>query len=290
MVDESLEDLIQKKDEFQEKANKCKKKRDLLHIESREMAKERDDINARVRQLRNQINEHKRKRDEYNERVKHAKEQRNEIIKNHISIKKQIKEFEREKASSLGINLNQLKLSLRKLETEQMTQPMSAQKEKKLIETIKDIHLKIKEQEKALKKDPKLTKALEEEKQFKQKAEKQHALVEKLAKKAQEEHQVMIEMLGQLDNYVKKTTAIQEKIVLTKIDADKIHKEFIEYVNNIHDLEKTISGTEKKKIVTKKIADASAAQKKADVILEKFKKGEKLSTEDLMILQKAGLL
>jgi uncharacterized coiled-coil DUF342 family protein len=290
MVDESIEDLIQKKDELQEKANKCKKKRDLLHIESKEMAKERDEINARVRQLRNVINEHKRKRDEYNERVKHAKEQRNEIVKSHIDVKKQIKEVERQKSSSSGVNINQMKLNLRKLETEQMTQPMSAQKEKKLIEVIKGIHQQIKEQEEALNKDPRLTKAVEEEKLFKDKAEKQHALVEKLAKKAQEEHQGMIELLTQLDNYVKKTTGIQEKIVLTKIEADKIHKEFIEYVNQIHELEKTISGSEKKKIVTKKIADASAAQKKADVILEKFKKGEKLSTEDLMVLQKAGLL
>ena len=42
--------------------------------------------------------------------------------------------------------------------------------------------------------------------------------------------------------------------------------------------------------MTKKIADVSAAQKQADDIFEKFKRGEKLSTEDLMILQKAGLL
>jgi len=290
MVGESTENLIQERDELQEKANEFKKKRDHLHEKSKEMAKERDDINARVRQMRNQIGEHKRKRDEHNERVKHAKEQRNELITNHLDLKKKIKEFEREQASTSGVNLNQMKQSLRKLENEQMTQPMSAQKEKKLIETIKGIHLKIKEQEESLNKDPKLKKAVEEEKTLKQKAEKQHDLVEKMAKKAQEEHQAMIELLTQLDNSVKKTTAIQEKIVLTKIEADTVHKEFIENVNKIHDLEKMIIGVEKKKIVKKKIADVSAVQKEADDIFERFKNGEKLSTEDLMVLQKAGLL
>ena len=287
---ESLEDMKKKKDELQEKANKLKKKRDELHDKSKKMAKERDEINAKIRQLRNQIGEHKKRRDEYNERVKHAKDLRNEIIKNHINLKKNIKDLERNRSTASGINLNKMKQNLRKLENEQMTQPMSPQKEKKLIETIKEVHLKIKDQEDQLNKDPKLKKAVEEEKILKQKAEKQHELVERIAKKAQEEHQSMIDLLKQLDNSVKKTTEIQEDIVLTKIEADTVHREFIDNVNKIHELEKKISSFEKKKVVKKKMEDVSAALKQADEIFERFKRGEKLSTDDLMILQKAGLL
>jgi len=287
---ESLEDMKKKKDELQEKANKLKKKRDELHDKSKKMAKERDEINAKIRQLRNQIGEHKKRRDEYNERVKHAKDLRNEIIKNHINLKKNIKDLERNRSTASGINLNKMKQNLRKLENEQMTQPMSPQKEKKLIETIKEVHLKIKDQEDQLNKDPKLKKAVEEEKILKQKAEKQHELVERIAKKAQEEHQSMIDLLKQLDNSVKRTTEIQEDIVLTKIEADTVHREFIDHVNKIHELEKEISSFEKKKVVKKKMEDVSAALKQADEIFERFKRGEKLSTDDLMILQKAGLL
>lgn len=287
---ESIEVMRKEKNDFQEKANEYKRKRDDLHEKSKEMAKERDDINAKVRQMRNEISEHKKRRDEYNERVKHAKEQRNEIIKNHFDLKRKIKELERERSSASGVNLNILKQNLRKLENEQMTQPMSSKKEKKLIEAIKDIHMKIKEQEEQLNKDPELKKAVEEEKISKQKAEKQHDTVEKMAKKAQEEHQSMIELLGQLDNLVKKTTEIQENVVLTKIEADTVHRKFIDYVNKIHELEKEISGFERTRDKKKKMADVSAVQREANEIFEKFKKGEKLSTEDIMILQKAGLL
>ena len=287
---ESVEVMRKEKDDFQKKANEFKKKRDDLHEKSRSMAKERDDINAKVRQMRNQISEYKKRRDEYNERVKHAKEQRNEIIKSYFDLKKKIKDLERERSSASGVNLNSLKQNLRKLETEQMTQPMSSKKERKLIETIKDLHMKIKEEEERLNKDPKLKKAIEEEKMSKQKAEKQHDIVEKMANKAQEEHQSMIELLGQLDNLVKKTTEIQENIVLTKIEADTVHREFIDYVNRIHELEKRISGFEKTKDKKKKMADVSAVQKEANEIYERFKRGEKLSTEDIMILQRAGLL
>jgi uncharacterized coiled-coil DUF342 family protein len=290
MDDESIETMKKEKDDFQVKANEFKRKRDDLHDKSKRMAKERDEINAKIRQLRNQISEHKKRRDEYNERVKHAKELRNEIIKNHFNLKKKIKDLERERSSASGVNLNVLKQNLRKLENEQMTQPMSSKKEKKLIESIKEIHMKIKDQEEQLNKDPELKKAIEEEKTSKQKAEKQHDIVEKMAKKAQEEHQSMIDSLGQLDNLVKKTTEIQENIVLSKIEADTVHREFIDYVNKIHDLEKRITTFEKTKDKKKKMADVSAVQKEANEIYERFKRGEKLSTEDIMILQKAGLL
>ena len=280
---------IQKND-LQVKANESKKKRDTLHSESKKFAQERDDLNAKIRQIRNQINEHKTRRDEFNERVKHAKEQRNEFLKNHMNMRKKIKELERTRSTTSGVNLNHLKQSLKKMETEQMTQPMSPQKEKKLIESIKEFHQKVKDEEKKINQDPKLKEAIESEKLLKQKAEKQHEVVEKIAKKAQEEHQSMIDLLTQLDNLSKRTMEIQEKIVHIKIDADAVHKEFIDYVNKIHDLEKQISTTEKTKDRKKKIADVSATQKQANDIYERFKRGEKLSTEDLMVLQKAGLL
>jgi uncharacterized coiled-coil DUF342 family protein len=287
---ESIEDLITKKDEYQKNANELKEKRNKLHLKGKKLADERDLLNSNVREIRNKISDHKMKRDELNERVKHAKEQRNKLNKNYSDIKKQIEDLEKECLSSYGSNLNELKKQLRTLENEQMTQPMSPQKERKLIEVISDIHKKIKTQESLLIKDPRLKKAIEEEKIIKQKAEKQHDLVEKLAARAQEEHEGMIGLIKQLDNYVKKVNVIQETIVMTKIEADTVHKEFIDCVDKIHDLERKVTSSQEKKRKAKKAVEATYAQKEADEIFEKFKRGEKLSTEDLMALQKAGLI
>ncbi|RLI64821.1 MAG: hypothetical protein DRO67_03590, partial [Candidatus Asgardarchaeum californiense] len=201
-----------------------------------------------------------------------------------------IREREKNRSLKKGINLNLLKQNLRKLENEQMTQPMSSQKEKKLIETIAELSMKIKEQEELLRRDPELKEATEEEKTLRKKIEKQHELMEKLAKRAQEEHESMMELVSSLDNLVKKANECHETIVVSKIEADKVHKEFIDYVNKIHELERNISNLEKKRYKEKKRADVSIAQKEANMIFERFKRGEKLSTEDLMILQKAGLI
>ena len=286
----SIEDSIKKKDEYQKKANDLKEKRNQLHLKSKKLADERDSLNSTVREMRNKITDHKKKRDELNERVKHAKEQRNKLNTSYSDIKRQIEVLQKERLSSLGTNLNELRKQLRTLENEQMTQPMSPQKEKKVIEFISGIHAKIKKQEDLLNKDPKLKKAIEEEKIIKQKAEKQHDIVEKLATRAQEEHESMIELIRQLDNLVKRVNTIQETIVMTKIEADTVHKEFITCVDNIHDLERKITATQEKKRKEKKAVEVTSAQKEANEIFERFKRGEKLSTEDLMALQKAGLI
>ena len=135
-----------------------------------------------------------------------------------------------------------------------------------------------------------MKKALEEEKIIKQKAEKQHDSVEKLAKRAQEEHEGMIGLIKQLDNLVRKVNEIQETIVMTKIEADTVHRDFIEHVDKIHSLEREATAVKEKTEKKKKVVEATAAQKEADEIFERFKRGEKLSTEDLMALQKAGLI
>jgi uncharacterized coiled-coil DUF342 family protein len=289
-MSDSADDLIKEKDELQNNANDLKDKRNNLHDKSKKLADERDSLNSTIRNLRNKISEHKKNRDELNERVRHTKDQRNKLNKSYSEIKKKIEELERERSSAFGANLNVLRKQIRTLETEQMTTAMSPQKEKKLIENISILHAKIKEAEDKLNKDPKLKKALEEEKIIKQKAEKQHDTVEKLASRAQEEHENMMNLIKQLENLVKKVNVIQETIVITKIEADKVHKEFIECVDKIHDLERKITTSHEKKRKTKKEEEATAAHKEADEIFEKFKRGEKLSTEDLMALQKAGLI
>jgi len=287
---ESTDELIDDKNKLQVQANDLKEKRNQLHLKSKKLADERDSLNSAIRDIRNKISDHKRKRDELNERVKHAKEQRNKLNKSFSEVKKKIEELERNRSSTTGANLNNLRKQLRTLENEQMTQPMSPKKERKLIEVISGIHAKIKEQEDKLNKDPKLKKALEEEKIIKQKAEKQHDSVEKLATRAQEEHENMIQLIKQLENTTKRVNEIQELIVMTKIEADTVHKEFIECVDKIHNLEREITATQEKKRKTKKAEEATIAQKEASEIFEKFKRGEKLSTEDLMTLQKAGLI
>jgi len=288
-MEETLEELEKQREELQKKANEARNRRDQLHLQSKKLISERDAINAKIRELRDQAKEHKKRRDEINERVKKAKEIRNQLNRAYEKIKMKIRALEKKRSAALGgPGISKLKKEVRQLEHEQMTRPMSPQNEKELIEKIAQLHLKIKEKENALLQDPKIKKALEEERHIKEKAEKQHKQVEELAKKAQQEHEKMLNLLKQCDQLREKVNELQEKIVLVKIEADKVHNEFISYVDKIHELDRKIAEEKKKSGV--KVEGIAPSQKKASEIFERFKRGEKLSTEDLMILQKAGLI
>lgn len=286
MNNASIEELEKEREELQKRANELKRKRDELHKKAKELAEERDELNAKIRELRVKIREHKTKRDELNQRVKAAKDKRAQLNKAYLRAKKKLKELERKKSVSLGVNIERLKKELRRLEHEQMTQPMSPQKEKEIIERISKLHAKIKEYEQKIVQDIKLKRAFEEVRIAKEKAEKQHAEVEELAEKAQREHEQMIKLIKECDALSRKVDEIQEKIVFTKIDADNIHKEFIECVDKIHQIERQISSIKR----AGKRKEESAIQKEAMEIFERFKRGEKLSTEDILLLQKAGLI
>lgn len=287
---DTIGNLKIEKDEFQEKANELKEKRNNLHLKSKRLADDRDSLNSAIRSMRNNISQRKKDRDDLNERVQHAKEQRNKFNTSLGEIKRKIRELERSQSTASGTSLNELRKQLRTLENEQMTKPMSSRKEKKVIELISELYAEIKKQEDMLNKDPKLKKAIEEEKSIKQKAEKLHDTVEKLAMRAQEEHEAMIRLIRQLDNSVRRVRETQDRIVNTKIQADEVHKEFISHVDKIHELEREISAAHDVKLKNKKTVEVATAHKEANEIFEKFKRGEKLSTEDLMALQKAGLI
>ena len=287
---ESVEKVRELKDELQEKANQLKEERNNLHKKSKLLAEERDAYNSTIRKIRNEINEHKQSRDELNERVKSVKIQRDTLNQKCFEIKKEIRDIERKRSSSEGSNIGVLRKQLHVLETEQMTKPMSPRKEKKLIETISGLHAKIKEQEGRINQDPQLKKVLDEEILYKQKAEKQHETVESLALRAQQEHENMINLINKLNNLIQKVNQVHETIVNTKIKADDVHRDFITNVDKIHDLERQLSSSKTQQSKKKRSEEDATIHRVANEIYEKFKRGEKLSTEDLMTLQKAGLL
>ena len=58
----------------------------------------------------------------------------------------------------------------------------------------------------------------------------------------------------------------------------------------MHDFDKIISGIRDKGRKSHTDRDDTSAKRQAEEIFEKFKSGEKLSTEDIMVLQKSGYM
>ncbi len=280
-----------KKEELQSKANLLRRERDRLNDEARKHAEERDVFNAQVRGLVNEANEHKKRRDEMNDGVKRSKEARDEANKAADESQKAADALRREQMPEGigGDSVLKLKKEARQLEMDHMTKVLTTPKEKALMERLKEIGKLLKAKESALRANPELKSALETAEALKEKAEKSHAKVGEMAEKAQAEHDAMIKLYKTSDKLRKSADKLQEKFVVSKMEADKIHKAYIEFVNAIHaieDAESVASGGMGRSSHQSQAQNEEAAER----VFQKFKSGEKLSTEDLLTLQKAGLL
>jgi uncharacterized coiled-coil DUF342 family protein len=277
-------DPMVRRDELQQKANQLRKERDRLNDEARAHAEERDGYNAQVRDLVNEANEHKKRRDLLNEQVRRQKVIRDEANHAADEAHKLSETLRRERmpADTPEMNVTRLKQEARTLEFQQMTQVLKPEKERAIVERLQHIGKLLRAKDKVLKSDPELKAALDKADVLKDKAEKEHAKVGDLAETAQAEHDAMIKLYKQSDKIRKTADKLQERFVVSKMEADKIHKAYIEYVNQIQD---QLGGSRGGRSHDQKQAEAAA-----DEVFEKFKAGEKLSTDDLLLLQKAGLL
>ncbi len=281
---------VQSKEELQQRANALRAERDRLNDEARTHADERDGYNAQVRALVNEANEHKKRRDEMNEGVRRQKELRDEANKVADEAMKAAEALRRERGhdpeeGAPRIDPARLKREARQLEYQQMTTVLTPKKERALVERLQEIGKLLKAKDKELKADPELKAAIEKADDLKEKAEKVHGKVGEVAQKAQAEHDAMIKLYKQSDKIRKSADKMQEKFVVSKMEADKVHKAYIEVVNMIHEIEDANRGSG-----GGSRHDSAAAEAAADEVFERFKSGEKLSTEDLLTLQKAGLL
>ncbi|MEM0343806.1 MAG: phosphoserine phosphatase [Thermoplasmata archaeon] len=287
---ELIEDLEEKRARHNAEAERHKRLRDELNEKTREWADRRDELNAQVRKLIEQANQRRENRDRLNAEVKEAKAKRDEWNRKYAELSEKAMTLRREKMPKSGQSIRKYKAELRALEKKHMTSVMSAEKEKALMKEMALLDSKIKEMEREIEQFTEVKQAEKEAREAKEQAEMYHKKVSELAEKAQIEHDAMMKLYEEADRLKKEADAAQEKFIEAKLAADEQHREHIEHIRQVHDFDKIISGIRERSRKTRKEKDETSAKREAEEIFERFKSGEKLSTEDIMILQKSGYM
>lgn len=287
---ELLDELQEKRDRYNTEAEKHRNLRDKLNEETRTWLKLRDELNTEVRRLMEQANKHRAERDRLNGEVRAAKQQRDEWNRKANELSKRVSKLKKNYLPRGNIPVGQMKRKLKAMEFQQMTSVLTPDKERELIEAISKYRAEIKERERALEENPEVRKALEEAREAKRKAEEMHNCVEELAQKAQEEHEAMLALYDQSDAVRRDADMAQSDLIRTKMGADTEHRKHIELIRQVHDYDKIIAGLMQKRRVERRGRDDADEKRAAEHIYERLKRGEKLSTEDLMCLQKTGYI
>lgn len=286
----TLADLEKEREKLNREAEKHKRKRDILNEKTKEWVGKRDELNAKVRDIVDEASQHRQARDKLNEDVKNLKIERDDWNRKVNELTDHVSRTKRRNLPKGTVPLGKLKKELRSLEFKQMTSVLTVDKERDLVEALSRIESQIREREKELEENEEVKAAIKELREAKEKAEDSHKAVGEVADKAQIEHDSMTELYEKSDEARREADLAQEEFIKTKMEADEEHKKHIEYIRKVHDLDKVISGMRFKQRMARVRGDEKVAMREAEDIYERFKKGEKLSTEDLMTLQKSGYL
>lgn len=286
-----LDELQLKRERENQEAERHRRRRDELNDKTREWVDKRDALNAQVRGLVEEATQHRILRDELNAQVKATKEERDKYNRRVNELQDQLNELKRRKLPRGAVPLGKLQQELKRLEFKQMTSVLSVDKERALIEEIQKLQAEVKKLEKSLEENEDVRKVKEELKAARDLAEDSHRRVSELAERAQGEHDQMTALYEQSDELRRQADRAQEEFIRTKMLADEEHRRHIERIRQVHDYDKIIHGIwMKSRGMPAAATEEADAKKEAELIFDRFKKGEKLSTEDLLTLQKSGYL
>ncbi len=246
-------------------------------------------LSEQISQLIESIKKSRSERNTLTDEVKKTKEERNLRNKDVKESVARIKELEKERDTLLKKHkvkdptqiLNQIALIETKIETE----PMSYDKEKKLMQKIKEMKKEVQEASlvsDVVKKIRDLSKEIDERKQI---AQQSHNRLQQDARKSQEKHEAILEASKEIDELRKKEEEAFANFIENKQKFDELNDTFRKKIAEARSLSGQAEVDKSDRHLASEERRNKALEQKKISVEEKIKKKMKLTTEDILAFQ-----
>ena len=283
----SRNELRELRKDYHKKAEELRIKRDELNLLSQTHASERNDLNVKAKEHMDNVHLFRDRRNGLNIEVGEIRDERREVSNGVNNLKDKFLKLKRKRFSGRNLPpVSKLRKQIQELEIKQMTTPLTTDKERALVDEIGSLQNKIKEHDNLIETD---TEVLEARDSFREAEKVRRELGKKMQKSRQEAqaaHHSMKDSLRTNRQTRRKADAAQRLFVKAKEKADEVHNEYIEYLRGMQEIDRMTASQGK----GGSSIDQKASAASAEDLFAKFLAGEKLSTEQLMIIQKAGML
>ena len=285
---EGLQELERARDQINQEAERFRMERDELNARTKQLAAKRDELNAQVSDRVAKAAEHRELRNKLNEEVKSSKVGRDQLNIKANELGEVASKIKRDRHQDVAVPIPRLKEEKRALEFRYQTQPTTPAKEKEMVAELRRLEREIKAAEALMEKDREVYDSVGAARQAKQEAEAQHRKLSDLARQAQAAHEAMMKLYEEADALRKQADDAQQEFIANKKEADYNHFSHIDMIKKVKDYDKVVSGIRRRRREIRRAESDRRQEKKTDSMMEKFKKGEKLSTEDLLAMQLRG--
>ena len=285
-----LNELQGRKGDLKDKSEEYKDKRNEFNLEASKCATKRNDLNKRTKELIEEAQQLKKLRDDNNEQVAQSKLKRDELNDQANKIYAEIDKIRKGLNLGDGPSLKELKKQVDALEFRQQTEVMTPAKERELVDSITKMSDELKRKKSQLEGNTELKTFLEQAQALRDEALVHHNKVKEFADAAQQYHDKMITIFKDADAIRAESDTAHKEFVKAQEAADEQHRLFIQTQKEIREINKVLIGLKRKSKETKDESIREQSKKEAEEVYAQFKLGEKLTTEDLMLLQRSGLL
>jgi len=284
-----LKELQEKRTILKNELEKFRNKRNELNTEASKWSAQRNELNRMSRMLMDEAQHYKHERDEYNKKVSEYKVKRDICNKKITEINAEIEKIKK-RCNLTGTPVSELKKEIENLEFRQQTNVLSPEKEKELVTTIASLVSEYKAKMAEIERNAELKSAMEKLESLRKEASLYHKKVTEYADMAQEFHDKMIKVFKEGEAIRIKSDRVHRKFVEIQDGADRQHHLFIKTQKEIRDLDKMIHSITRRGREDRRKVERIKVRKEAEAIYDLFRHGEKISTEDLMLLQRSDLL
>lgn len=267
-----------------------KNRRNELNASASKFARERNTLNNQTREFVEEAQKNKDFRDTSNQSVLDVKGQRNEFNDKANVLFEEIEAFKKEHGTLKNRGIKELQKQIEYMEYRQQTEVFTTDKERELIDKIKQMKGQVREQEAELEQNKEMRTKIAEAREFRKQASDLHAKVTEVAELAQKHHDLMVESYRKADKSREAADAAHKSFVEAQESADAEHKFFIACQKELRDYDKVISGLRKKTKKVKVTKEQKAVRKEAESLFKNFRAGEKLTTDDILLLQRSKLI
>ena len=274
---DTMEGVRKQKDEKEAEISKVADEREEYNKIAKEQRKIRDELNASLKENLNKAIEYRNERNEINKQVEEAKKARNEANNKIKSL-----EWSSGKRDKIKIE-NEIK----KIDKIIETRVLDIKKENQLVKNANDLRKQLMEihEDESVKNEAQELKKLSEE---------EHEKVITLSEQAQTAHEEMLNYFRKTDDIRTAADEAHKKFIEARKKASAKHEEFKAILSDIHVINKKLGSNKPKKRKNDNKPSGGSnknreEKERAEEIFAKFKQGGKVSTEEILLLQKYNI-
>jgi len=285
-IDKLLSELNSVKSEVRDFRNKIialDRKKEELYREKRKVS---SDIHSRIRVAKDS----KDKRNSLTEAVKTTKHSKEELDAKFKSLDEEISQLKAEKhkvLDKIGVaDPMMLKKEIKKLEFRIETEGLTFEKEKELMKVLSKMKKQFDSTKSVTDIEQKLSSKFRELRELREMMDMTRKIVQVSAKESQKHHVDLIESSKEIDELKKKEDTFEGEASKYKSEIYALNEELNTKMSRLDELRKVLGENNVKLKEDVERSNHEILKQKDDAVQEKIKTGKKLTTEDLLILQR----